>query len=42
MSSAKKTLVALATFNEIDTLPPLVDAIHASLPLADLLIIDDN
>jgi len=36
------TLVALATYNEIDNLPSLVDAIFAALPDADILVIDDN
>jgi len=35
-------LVALATYNEIETLPSLVEAIHAELPHADLLVVDDN
>jgi len=35
-------LVALATYNEIDTLPSLVEAIHAELPDADLLVVDDH
>ncbi len=36
------TLVALATYNEIENLPSLVDAIFAALPDADILVIDDN
>lgn len=35
-------LVALATYNEIETLPSLVQAIHHELPAADLLVVDDN
>jgi dolichol-phosphate mannosyltransferase len=37
-----KTLVCLATYNELENLPQLVDAIHAALPDADILVIDDN
>lgn len=37
-----KVLVALATYNEIESLPPLVDQIHAVLPEADVLVVDDN
>jgi dolichol-phosphate mannosyltransferase len=37
-----RTLVALATYNEIENLPGLVDAIHQALPDADILVIDDN
>lgn len=36
------TLVALATYNELDNLPSLVEAIHAQLPSAELLVVDDN
>jgi dolichol-phosphate mannosyltransferase len=37
-----RTLVALATYNEIENLPSLVDEIHRVLPHADVLIVDDN
>jgi dolichol-phosphate mannosyltransferase len=37
-----KTLVILATYNEIESLPRLVDEIFLHLPEADLLVIDDN
>jgi dolichol-phosphate mannosyltransferase len=37
-----RTLVALATYNEIENLPGLVDAILRMLPNADLLVVDDN
>lgn len=40
--SHPRTLVALATYNEIDALPRLVDEILGVLPDADLLIVDDN
>ncbi|QDT67650.1 Undecaprenyl-phosphate mannosyltransferase [Planctomycetes bacterium MalM25] len=37
-----RTLVAIATYNERENLPTLVDAVEAALPEADVLIIDDN
>jgi dolichol-phosphate mannosyltransferase len=37
-----RVLVVLATYNEINNLPSLVDAIHSILPDAELLIVDDN
>jgi dolichol-phosphate mannosyltransferase len=36
------TLITLATYNEMDNLPRLVDEIFAAVPNADLLVIDDN
>jgi dolichol-phosphate mannosyltransferase len=42
MRSSEKTLVAIATFNEIHTLPRLVEEIQRHLPAAGLLVIDDN
>lgn len=36
------TLVAVATYNEIETLPSLVDAIQEQLPAAHVLVVDDN
>ena len=39
---SSQTLIALATYNELDNLPSLVEAIHAQLPLANLLVVDDN
>lgn len=42
MSAEKSTLVTLATYNEIENLPRLVDEIFAVLPEASLLVIDDN
>lgn len=35
-------LVSVATYNEIDNLPLLVEAIWQAVPQADLLVIDDN
>lgn len=37
-----KILVAVATYNERENLPSLVDAIEVALPIADILVIDDN
>lgn len=37
-----RTLVSIATYNEIENLPPLVDAIFEHLPDADILVVDDN
>jgi dolichol-phosphate mannosyltransferase len=34
--------VALATYNEIENLPSLVEAVHRELPDAHLLVVDDN
>jgi dolichol-phosphate mannosyltransferase len=38
----KRLLVSIATYNERDNLGELVAAIHAELPQADVLVIDDN
>jgi len=35
-------LVALATYNEIENLPTLVEAIHGKLPAAHVLVVDDK
>ena len=40
--STTRTLVVLATYNEIENLPGLVGAILRVLPTADLLVVDDN
>ena len=37
-----RQLVAIATYNEIDNLPSLIEAIKEHLPLSDQLVIDDN
>ena len=37
-----RILVALATYNEIENLPGLVDRILLVLPDADILVVDDN
>ena len=36
------TLISLATYNEIENLPKLIDEIFTYVPEADLLVIDDN
>src|SRR6187401_1140892 len=40
--SSSRVLVAVATYNEIENLPGLVEAIHKVLPTADILIVDDH
>ncbi len=42
MPSPFKTLVTVATYNEIENVPDLVAAIHEQAPAADILVIDDN
>jgi dolichol-phosphate mannosyltransferase len=42
MSNAEKTLVTVPTYNEVENIPLLVDAIFNYLPDADLLVVDDN
>ena len=37
-----RTLVTIATYNEIENLPLLVDAIWEVVPQVDILVIDDN
>ncbi|MCL2623188.1 MAG: glycosyltransferase, partial [Planctomycetaceae bacterium] len=37
-----KVLVAIATYNEIENLPRLVEAIRQQLPDANVLVIDDH
>lgn len=41
-STVKDVLFVLATYNEIDNLPRLVEALLASVPNADVLIVDDD
>ena len=40
--SARQVLVALCTYNEIDTLPELVALIRKVLPDVRILVVDDN
>ena len=42
LSSSTRVLIALATYNERENLAPLVQAIRATIPTADVLILDDN
>ena len=42
MSHAGKTLVTIATYNEIENLPRLVDEIFRYAPEVEILVIDDN
>mgnify|MGYP001216227147 CR=1 FL=1 len=42
MSTSGSILVGLATYNELLNLPSLVEAIHAELPEAGVLVVDDN
>jgi dolichol-phosphate mannosyltransferase len=37
-----RTLVTVATYNEIENLPALVEAIWQAVPAVDILVIDDN
>ena len=39
---ASRTLITLATYNEIENLPDLIADISAQLPQAHILVIDDN
>jgi len=42
MADNASILVALATYNELENLPSLVEAVHAVLPEAHVLVIDDH
>ena len=42
MSNAEKTLVTIATYNEMENLPDLVERVFDEVPQVDVLIIDDN
>jgi len=42
MSNADKTLVTVATYNEIENLPRLIEEIFQNVPEVDVLVIDDN
>ncbi len=41
-SPSHSTLITLATYNEIENLPALVEEILATVPHADVLVVDDN
>jgi dolichol-phosphate mannosyltransferase len=36
-----RSLIVIPTFNEVNSLRPLIEAIHGTLPLADILVVDD-
>ncbi len=42
MSQQRKTLITVATYNERENLPPLVEAIFEQLPAAEMLVVDDG
>ncbi len=42
MSNAEKTLVTVATYNEMENLPDLVEQVLSIVPQVELLVIDDN
>jgi len=42
MSNAEKTLVTVATYNEMENLPDLVEQVFEIVPQVDMLVIDDN
>jgi dolichol-phosphate mannosyltransferase len=42
MAAHSKTLVTVATYNEIENLPRLVEQVFEHAPQVDLLVIDDN
>ncbi|MCA9099969.1 MAG: polyprenol monophosphomannose synthase, partial [Planctomycetales bacterium] len=42
MPEPAKTLITVATYNELENLPALVEAIHQQAPEADILVIDDG
>lgn len=42
LPSNPRILVAIATYNELENLPSLVEAVKQHLPSADLLVVDDN
>lgn len=41
-STDYRILVAMATYNEMENLPSLIDAVRHQLPAADVLVVDDN
>ena len=42
MTAPDRLLIVIATYNELPSLPSLVTEIHALLPAAEILIVDDN
>jgi dolichol-phosphate mannosyltransferase len=41
-NASKRILISMATYNERENLAPLIQQIHAVVPRADVLVIDDN
>ena len=41
-TNAQRTLIGIPTYNEIENLPRLVEALEAIVPEADILVVDDN
>jgi dolichol-phosphate mannosyltransferase len=41
-AAALRVLVSIATYNERDNVAPLIQGIHAEVPTADVLVVDDN
>ena len=42
MTTDRRALICLPTYNEIENLRPMVEAVRAAVPAAELLVIDDN
>ncbi len=42
MSDPKRTIILLATYNEMENLPDLIQAIRTRVPAADILVVDDQ
>jgi len=42
MTTVRRALICLPTYNELDNLRPMVAAIRAVVPAAEILVIDDN
>lgn len=41
LSPSESTLIVIPTYNECDVIVSIVDAVHAAVPLATILIVDD-
>jgi dolichol-phosphate mannosyltransferase len=42
MTAPDRCLVVVPTYNEVDNIVTLLDAVHAAVPYADVLVVDDN
>ncbi len=42
MNGSRRAVICLPTYNEIENLRPMVEAIRAVVPAVDVLVIDDN